>query len=78
MNRWRLAALVFLTSLGLIWLGTQIVGQEHGADPGGKLFVAAWLDSELWVNPWLVGAGLIGVVAAVLLFAVSPRTPRAT
>jgi hypothetical protein len=73
-----LASLLAVASVGLIWLGTQIVDQSHGPDPGGKLVVAAWLESEVWLNPWLVGLGLIGGVTAVLLFAVRRRTLSAT
>lgn len=66
-------------SAGSIWFGTQIVDQEHGADPGGKLFLASWLSSQLWVNPWLIGIGLAGLLAAILLLVSGRRTSaRAT
>jgi hypothetical protein len=67
MSRRTFGALVLLASLALIWLGTQILDQAHGRDPGGKLFLAGWLSSELWVNPWLVVVGIVGVAAAVIL-----------
>jgi len=66
-NRRVLAVLLAVASIGLIWLGTQIVDQSHGADPSGKLFIASWLESELWVNPWLIGMGLVGLLASILL-----------
>jgi hypothetical protein len=66
-NSRALAALLALASAGLIWLGTQIVDQSHGADPGGKLFLASGLESELWVNPRLIGIGLAGLLTAILL-----------
>ena len=67
MNRWVLASLVAVASIGLIWFGTQIIDQDHGADPGGKLFLASWLSSQLWINPWLIGIGLAGLVVALLV-----------
>jgi len=66
-HRWVLASFLALASVGLIWLGTQIGDQLHGPDPGGKVFVASWLESELWVNPWLIGVGLLGLLVAILL-----------
>ena len=74
MNRLVLASLVAVASVGLIWLGTQIVDQSHGPDPGGKLFIASWLESELWVNPWMIGIGLVGLLAAILLLVFGRRT----
>jgi hypothetical protein len=79
MNRWVLATLVAVAGVGSIWFGTQIVDQSHGADPSGKLFLASWLSSELWVNPWLIGIGLAGLLAAILLLVSGRRTSaRAT
>ena len=78
MNRWVLASLVAVASVGLIWFGTQIVDQAHGADPSGKLFLASWLESELWVNPWLIAVGLAGLVAALLVLVFGKRSPRRT
>jgi MFS family permease len=69
MSKRALGALVFLVGIGLIWLGAQTVGQEHGADPRNKVMVANWLETELWVNPWLIGIGLVGLMVAVLLLA---------
>jgi hypothetical protein len=65
--------LLALVSIGLMWFGTQTTGQEHGADPRNKLLVASWLETELWVNPWLLGIGLVGLMAAFLLFAIPRR-----
>jgi hypothetical protein len=74
------AVLLAVASIGLIWLGTQIVDQSHGADPGGKVFIASWLESQLWVNPWLIGIGLVGLVASIPLLVVRRRrvSSRAT
>ncbi len=74
MSRRALGALIAVASVGLIWLGTQIVDQSHGPDPSGKLFLASWLSSELWVNPWLIGIGLGGLLAAILLLVSGRRT----
>ncbi|HEX3298571.1 MAG TPA: hypothetical protein VHW68_00490 [Actinomycetota bacterium] len=73
MNRRVLVVPLAVASIGLIWLGTQIVDQSHGADPGGKRFIASWLESELWVNPRLVGIGLAGLLASILLLVVNRR-----
>ena len=73
-NSRALAALLALASVGLILLGTQIVDQSHGADPSGKLFLASWLESELWVDPWMIGIGLVGLLAAILLLVFGRRT----
>ena len=79
MNSRTLAALLALASVGLIWLGTQIVDQSHGPDPSGKLFLASWLESELWVNPWLIGIGLMGLLTAIpLLVFHRPVSSQAT
>ena len=56
-----------------MWFAVQTTGQEHGPDPRSKVLLAAWLETELWVNPWLLGAGLAGLIAAVLLFAIPRR-----
>jgi hypothetical protein len=73
MNTRAVTALLAVASVGLIWLGTQIVDQSHGADPSGRLFIASWLESELWVNPWLIGIGLVGLVVSIPLLVVRRR-----
>jgi hypothetical protein len=62
-----------ITGVAAIWFGTQTVGQDHGPDPTGKEFVAGWLETELWMNPWLVGLGMFLLVAAVVFFVAYPR-----
>ena len=69
--------LLLVVSAGLIWLGTQIVDQSHGPDPGSKLFVASWLGSELWVDPWLIGLGLVGLLTGIVLVAFGGHTSSA-
>ena len=59
-----------------IWSGTQTVDQSHGPDPSGKEFVAGWLSTELWMNLWIVGLGLLLLVVAVVFFAAYPRLSR--
>jgi hypothetical protein len=38
-------------------------------DPKSKFLIASWLGSELWLNPWLLIAGLgaLGTAGALLL-----------
>jgi hypothetical protein len=71
----RRGLIVTISAVGLafIWLGTQTVGQEHGPDPRGKIFVASWIETELWVNPWLLALGVLMVATAVTLFAIHRR-----
>jgi len=33
-------------------------------DPKGKVLIASWLASELWLNPWLAAVGLVVLAAA--------------
>jgi len=37
------------------------------AYPRGKVLLASWLASELWVDPWLLIFGLVCIVAALVL-----------
>jgi hypothetical protein len=67
--------LLALIGIAAIWFGTQTVDQDHGPDPGGKVFVLGWLSTELWMNLWLVGLGMLLLVAAVV-FVVYPRLRR--
>lgn len=67
--------LLALMGMAAIWFGTQTVDQDHASDPGGKEFVWGWLSTELWMNLWLVGLGMLLLVAAVVFFVVS-RRPR--
>jgi LPXTG-motif cell wall-anchored protein len=36
-------------------------------DPKGKVLIASWLASELWLNPWLLVLGLAALVTAIVL-----------
>ena len=38
------------------------------SDPKGKILLATWLASELWLNPWLFLLGVIATSFAVALF----------
>ena len=40
------------------------------------MFVAGWLETELWMNLRLVGLGILLLVAAVVYFAAYPRWSR--
>ena len=66
-----------MTGVAVIWFGTQTVDQSHGPDPSGKEFVAGWLSTELWMDLWLVGLGVLLLVAALIVFIVYPRRRRA-
>jgi len=36
-------------------------------DPKGKILIASWLASELWLDPWLLLVGSAALVIAVVL-----------
>lgn len=36
-------------------------------DPKGKVLIASWLASELWLNPWLLAASLVAIAVTILL-----------
>jgi len=72
-NRWVVASVLASVGVALIWFGTQIVDQSQ-TEPGGKLFLASWLESQLWINPWLVSLGLVGLTAAIVVLVLRGRT----
>ena len=37
-------------------------------DPSNKVFVASWLESEMWINPWLLLVGFTTEILAVVTF----------
>jgi hypothetical protein len=75
-RRTGVSVLLALAGVAAIWFGTQTVDQSHGPDPSGKEFVAGWLETELWMNLWFVGLGLVLLVAAVAFFLAYPRSSR--
>ena len=42
-------------------------------DPNSKVFVASWLESEMWVNPILLLVGVTTLILAVAAFMLYPR-----
>lgn len=44
--------------------------------PRNKVLIAAWLETELWVNPWLVGGGFVMLIASVVLVEIYGRRTR--
>ena len=65
-----IVALVFAFELRT-WHGR---GSWSG-DPKGKILIAAWLASELWLDPWLLAGGLVVLVTGLVLFLRGRRTP---
>jgi len=43
-------------------------------DPKGKVLLATWLASELWLNPWLLCVAMAFLVVAVVWFLLGRRT----
>ena len=42
-------------------------------DPANKVFIASWLESEMWINPWLLLIGVTTGILAVVTFVTYPR-----
>ena len=42
-------------------------------DPAHKVLVATWLESEMWINPWLLLAGAMTMIFAVVTLFTYPR-----
>jgi hypothetical protein len=42
-------------------------------DPKGKILIASWLASELWLNPWLLVVSLVAMGFAIALVRRSRR-----
>jgi hypothetical protein len=71
----RLWLTVFVGAVGIAEIGFAIqIRTWHGrgswtADPANKVFVASWLESEMWINPWLLLIGVTtGILAGVTFF----------
>ncbi len=45
-------------------------GQQTQAN---KVFIASWLESEMWINPWLLLVGVTTGILAVAIFVTYPR-----
>jgi hypothetical protein len=78
----RILVTALIASLGIaeIAFAVQITNDEScSGDPcKGKIFVAGWLESEMWVNPWFLLAGVSTLIVAVAAFFVYPRVADAT
>jgi hypothetical protein len=72
-RRTGVSVLLALMGVAAIWFGTQTLDQDHASDPSGKEFVAGWISTELWMNLWIVGLGLLLLVAALVFYVAYPR-----
>jgi hypothetical protein len=81
-SKGRILVTALIANLGIaqIAFAVQITTQEAcSGDPcSGKIFVAGWLESEMWVNPWFLLAGVSTLIVAVSTFFVYPRLTGAT
>jgi hypothetical protein len=64
----RLASIVAAAGVVLLVFAFEL-RTWHGrgtwtGDPKGKFLIASWLASELWLNPWLLIAGLVSLAVA--------------
>jgi hypothetical protein len=44
--------------------------------PRNKVFVASWLASEMWINPWLLLVGVTTMILAIVTFFTYPRLAK--
>ena len=78
-RRIRLAVLVATAGIAEIAFAVQIRTWHPGqrrAWPDflhNEVFVASWLESEMWVDPWLLLAGVTTIILAVVTFFMYPR-----
>ena len=56
-------------------LAVELVSDATVVDPRYRLFLASWLETELWVDLRLLGAGLVTFAAALALLATARRAP---
>jgi hypothetical protein len=70
-----LTLLVAAIGIAEITFAVQITNDEScSGDPcKGKLLVGAWLESEMWINPWVLLAGVSTLILAVVTFFMYPR-----
>jgi hypothetical protein len=70
---------VLLATVGIAEIAAAVqIRTWHGrgswtGEPSNKVFVAGWLASEMWINPWLLLVGVTTVVLAVVTFVLYPR-----
>ncbi len=75
----RLWLAAFVATLGIAEIAFAVqVRTWHGrgswsGDPDKKVLVSTWLASEMWVNPWLLMAGVTTVILAVVSVLMYPR-----
>jgi hypothetical protein len=70
---------VLVATLGIAEIAFAVqIRTWHGrgswtGGPSNKVFVASWLESEVWIDPWLLAAGVATIVLAVATFFLYPR-----
>jgi hypothetical protein len=77
-RRIRLTVFVAITSIAEIAFAVQIRTWHGRGQPWpdylrNKVFVASWLESEMWIDPSLLMAGVSTMIVAVVTFFVYPR-----
>ena len=78
MNR-RIWVTLLVATIGIAQIAFAVqIRTWHGrgswtGDPRNKVFVASWLASEMWINPWLLLVGVATMILAVVIFFVYPR-----
>jgi len=81
-RRNRLTVLVATMGIAQIAFAVQ-VRTWHGrgswaGHPNNRIFVASWLASEMWIDPWLLLVGITTLIFAVVIFFMTRRpTDRA-
>jgi hypothetical protein len=72
-----LTVLVAIVGIAEIAFAVQI-RTWHGrgswtGDPNNKVLVWTWLESEMWINPWLLLVGVTTVILAAVAIFMYPR-----
>jgi hypothetical protein len=73
----RIAALALgIVSVGVIAFACQTTGEAPQPPPAGKIEVAHWLETDLWVEPvvFLLGAAVLFAAVALAVRSYEPST----
>jgi len=75
-RRVRLVAVALLVAaLVEAILAVELVGQGASVDPRFRVFLAGWLETEVWVDLRLLAAAVVAFAGAVTLLLATRRTP---
>jgi hypothetical protein len=70
-RQFRVALLVGLAAVQMV-LAVRIQ-TDADPEPRGMVFLASWLESQLWIRPWLLATGGATLLVALVLLITSRR-----